>query len=424
MTDMILRQLSTAGARRLAVPVSRVLDFRQGALPVGVAFSRASSALVPNAAGGLETKGNDYPRFADVTAGGEARGLLLEGAQTNQLFRSETLENPYWTKTRCTVMANNGLAPNDTLTADMVVEDTTATASHFIQRISAAVTTGEVYTCSFYAKPAGRNVVQLVLATSTYGTAAYANFDLVNGVVSAVGSGAFKARMTPAKNGFYRCELTGTTISGSANACSVSLCTDGGAARFQEYTGDGASGALVWGIQFEKHAFATSYIPTTTAAVIRAADVATVPGLAGLNLNAMQGTLLMSTLVHGATGTAQTLWELALDANNRVYVGVTAAGLLEAGAVRAGSSVWQVTGPALVAGAVTRLALRYRQNDWALTVNETVVTTGGSGDVPVLKQLYLGNGVQGTTPAFMTLRRLECWPMGLTDSVLKSVTGA
>ena len=68
--------------------------------------------------------------------------------------------------------------------------------------------------------------------------------------------------------------MTGV-IGDSASVGLLCHLTDAPGSTALTYTGDGASGLCMWGAQLEAGARATSYIPTTTAAVARAADAVT-----------------------------------------------------------------------------------------------------------------------------------------------------
>jgi hypothetical protein len=50
------------------------------------------------------------------------------------------------------------------------------------------------------------------------------------------------------------------------------MITSATSSRLENYVGNGISGLFVWGTQFELGAYATSYIPTTSASVTRNAD--------------------------------------------------------------------------------------------------------------------------------------------------------
>lgn len=171
------------------------------------------------------------------------------------------------------------------MTGDKIVEST-ANAAHGIYG-SIPVTTGTTYTFSAYVKYAGR-YIQLATGGGFVANG-YANFDLINGVVTAYGAGATSYGITPVGNGWYRVTLTVPTFitgSGNPNIIPINSPTAGAAAS---YTGDGYSGVYVWGAQLEAGSFATSYIATTSSSVTRNADVGTMPvGNSWYNYN--QGT--------------------------------------------------------------------------------------------------------------------------------------
>ena len=153
------------------------LDFaKTKALDPRITFTRASTATFVGSNGLIQTAASGAPRFDHNPATGESLGLLVEGARTNLLLRSEEFDNAYWGKTRSSVTANATTSPAGTLTADKLIEDTTASNSH--QLVVSPVTASGIYTCSVYAKAAERTqaairldvgVLELAILTSALG---------------------------------------------------------------------------------------------------------------------------------------------------------------------------------------------------------------------------------------------------------------
>ncbi len=178
----------------------------------------------------------------------------------NLLGFTEEFDNAGWTKTGSTITANATTSPDGTVNADKLVENTAVSTQHRVQQ---AVTTvsGTRYTYTAYLKAGERTVVTMrAIGASTF---AGCTINLTAGTISAITG---TATITNAGNGWYRVSVTGTADS-TTTTCYVNL-TDGSSIT---YTGDGVSGAFLWGAQLSNSASVDPYVynpgaaPTSTA---------------------------------------------------------------------------------------------------------------------------------------------------------------
>lgn len=184
---------------------------------------------------------------------------LVERTPWNLLQYSEMFTDSYWAKSGSTISANVLSAPNGTLTADKLVENS-ATSEHLIGAGNYTFSAG-AYTISVYAKASERGVLQL-LFNGSISIVSFANFDLVNGVVGSKGANVSES-ITPVGDGWYRCTLTANVVAGTAPAVYYCMQTSTTATRAQTYTGNGTSGIFIWGAQLVEGAYPLEYFPTT-----------------------------------------------------------------------------------------------------------------------------------------------------------------
>ena len=203
--------------------------------------------------------------------GATPKGLLIEEQRANLFQYSEEFDNAAWTTSRASVTANAVLAPDGTVTADKLVEDTTASNTHQIAETVSSLT-AQPYTFSVFAKAGERDHIQLLLFTGAFGAnVARADFDLTNETSSTVSGTIDNSSITAVGNGWYRVLITVTATTTGSGIGIIYLADDGNVG----YTGDGSSGLYIWGAQLEAGSFPTSYIKTTGASATRNADVAT-----------------------------------------------------------------------------------------------------------------------------------------------------
>lgn len=211
-------------------------------------------------------------------------------ARVNLLTYSEQFENAAWSKFRSSVTANAAVAPDGTTTADKLVEDTSASTTHFAQNNTVG-TANTTETLSLFAKPSGRNWIYLQLGNSHF-----AYFDVANGAIGTSGGTGVVATITAAGNGWYRCAITGVRDTTQINY--IILASGNGGVS---YTGNGIDGVLIWGAQLETGSTATTY-----QRVVTASDYADVNAPRYLTCDGVDDSLYTAASVDFATWTSGT----------------------------------------------------------------------------------------------------------------------
>lgn len=243
----------------------------------------ANGGLVRDAWGRGRFPNHSAPRFSmfDLDGDGfcETPALLLEPASTNKILRSQEFDNASWTKSRSSITANALRAPDGTLTADKLVEDSTASNTHHAQQSLTLAAAGNRWAVSCFVRADTRTQVALrgIDTGSNHFTCVY---DLValtattsTGGTGTVVRGYLERWADDLGVAWYRCVVIGT--SGSATASSVALVALASGGTIS-YSGDGASGLYIWGFQAEEtENGATSYLPTVGSTVTRTTEALT-----------------------------------------------------------------------------------------------------------------------------------------------------
>lgn len=220
---------------------------------------RTAYSLAPDV-GTFTLTGNTADTRHNVRTTGDTGKFFLP--ERNLLKWSEDLTNAAWSKTNSTITANAIAAPDGTVTADKVTENT-ATGGHRVAQLTATV--GVSYAISFFAKAAERTRLQFSGA-GFIGQGFTAQFNLSTGTMAANAGGL--GAITAASDGWYRCTISAFTAS-TATTFQFELQD---ALGFISYTGDGTSGLYLWGLQVEQSSSAvTDYDPTGPAGATDAA---------------------------------------------------------------------------------------------------------------------------------------------------------
>ena len=181
----------------------------------------------------------------------------------------------------------------------------------------------------------------------------------------------------------------------------------------------------LWGVQAEAGTYPTSYIKTQGSSVTRNQDEYTKTGISD-KINSEEGVLFLEVAALSLTSTLEilslsdgtynnvVLFRYYDTSSNDIQVQVKVAGSLQA------SMLFTLTD----ATSFNKIAIKYKENDFALWVNGVEVNTDSSGTTftsSTLNKLSFDRG-DGSNPLFSKVRQLQVFKTALSDSELATLT--
>ena len=381
-----------------------------------VTFTRASSGTFVGSDGLLKTATTNEARFDHNPTTGESLGLLVEEARTNLLLRSEEFDNNViWGKIAASITANNAIAPNGASTADALIPNTTTSFHYCNQGFTLA--NGTTYTFSIYLKAAGYNFVLLNTSVGSASGNAGPIINLSDGTKAGFFTVDYPTLIQSVGNGWYRVSYQYTS-SGTFGLIDINALST---SSISAYAGDGTSGIYVYGAQLEAGAFPTSYIPTTTATVTRAADVASITESNFSSwYNQTEGTVFAEYKVASSSGNL--IGSSDGTNNNRIFLGIASGPLARLLITTSGSAVASI-GVAYALNSAAKTAGVYSANYFQSATAGVLGTEDVLGGVPTVDRLSIGtNTTQSDFFANGTIKRLTFWPTRLSNTTIQQIT--
>jgi hypothetical protein len=372
----------------------------------------------------LNSGSTALPYFATTTRLNLARvdykdningSLLLEPQRTNLVTYSEQIDNAAWSNTEdTTVSANATTAPNGALTAENVIPNATLNFHRIKQANTVSLSTS--YTFSVYVKPNGYNFFLIRTSDTSNNNVGY---DLINGTVTFTASG-YTGFISEVGNGWYRLGYVRTYDATTVQIGFRPQPTGQTDNTISQFTGDGTSGAFIWGAQLEASSYATSYIPTLASSVTRIQDSAFKTGISD-KIGQTEGVVFLDVgdvQNNGITGNQIWYFEMRKDQDNSF--GLASAG----GTPQPVRFVTKIAGSVVTEGepapfANSKVAIKYTATQFKLFKNGSLVLTvnkniGGYVDIEFMESASVN--------LLMILKQFLIFPSALSDAECITLT--
>ncbi len=381
--------------------------------PLPFDFSRGSSATVVNKDGLIETVGSGQPRidYKDNTKG----ALLLEPSRSNLVTYSEDFSNGVWNiGGATTIILDNLLSPDGEHSSYKQVENNTINS--FSTRYSSSISyiSGLKYITSIFAKSDNRNLmIRSYNGSSDIDTI----FDLSNGTILSGSTGEIKDY----GNGWYRCSHTITAQSTINTVYAASFVLVNGSSY--SYQGDGTSGVYIYGAQLEQGSYATSYIPTSGGVVTRIVDICNNGGNEQV-FNDSEGVLYaeVSAFIGAGGGTRRIELSNGLNPSQYVRLQITNGDGSLYSIVNNGTEQFLFNYTSFNATQNNKIAIKYKENDFALWVNGIEVGSSNIGNTFANGVLTQANLSPTSFYFYGKTKELQVFTTALSDQELQALT--
>ena len=369
-------------------------------------FTRSGNATRVNSEGLIELVTTNVPRLNYPLIDGVVSGcpsLLLEPSRSNLITYSEDFSNAAWTKSDSSITSNAAISPDGTLNADKV------TGSGYLQNVN-SLTATNTYTFSFFWKKDTSNVVKILLSSTGTDEQLSINTNTL-ALISQLGINSYNN--ISYGNDWYRLSMTWT----EAN-------TEPTGIRISADESDATSSLFIWGAMLEQSSYPTSYIPNygTALGVTRSAETCNNAGDVN-TFNDSEGVLFAE------------ISALADDGTNRIFGISNNSNFNESILLRYSNNSNEIIAQVRKGGVYefsmnhtltdstlfSKVAFKYKQNDFSLFVNGFEVGTSPTGDIitglDTLSLSYIGgNQFYGNT------KQIQYFDSALTDSDLETLT--
>ena len=423
--------IPTWGQQRGGATLS--LDFinNDNVLDSRITFSRGSTATYYNSTGTLVSAAINVPRFDYNPSTLAARGLLIEEQRTNLIRNSSAtgasvgVAPTNWsasgttgsglTATVVAVGTENGIPYVDYSFTGTATATGTALSLSFETTTGAPVSASTGYASSFFLKLASGSqsdaTISLRIRWNNSG----------GSVITTVDSAA----------------LTPTTAALSSQRATLGSNSPSTAAYIQPQLRIAVVLGTVYNFtlrvaypQSELGAFATSVIPTTTVAVTRSADIATMTGTNFSSwYNQSQGTFITQFVLEGVKSVAGQRTIAADDGTNTNQILQSGSStntfqttVTTGGATQVSQTVPTIT---LTGNTVYKTALAYATDNTISAVNTVLATNDTSCTMPTALTTFRFS-TSGTSPTTVTANlwyaSLKFYPTRLPDSTLQALT--
>jgi hypothetical protein len=171
--------------------------------------------------------------------------------------------------------------------------------------------------------------------------------------------------------------------------------------------------------QMELGAFATTYIPTTTAAVTRLIDAVLKAGVSSL-IGQTEGTIFLD-FQNDAIDDQNYAFTISSNTQNRIMILKNSLNRLTCTVTTLNVSQTSITSSALTANTQYKCAIAYKKDDVVFYINGVQVGTDNLADIPAMTDIRFDSGA-GSSNFLRPVNQAALFPTRLTNAQLAEIT--